>query len=140
MYRQTIENLAALIGRFLISFIFIFSGIHKIIDFAGNVGFVASKGMPFPTFLLIISIIVEIVAGLMVLLGWYARIAAIILSLFIIIVTLVFHPFWTYPPEQAGIQMTMFWKNFAMLGGLLYIFAFGAGKYSLKYLMHHKRK
>lgn len=140
MYRQTIENLAALIGRFLISFIFIFSGYHKILDFAGTVAHTASKGMPFPEFLIVIAIIIEIVAGLMVLLGWHARIGAIALIIFIIVVSLVFHAYWTYPPAQAVLQSQMFWKNFAMLGGLLYIFAFGAGKYSLKYLMHHKRK
>jgi putative oxidoreductase len=91
----------------------------------------ASKGMPFSEVLLVGTIIVELGGGLMLLAGWQARIAALAIFLFIIPATLIFHNFWAVDPAQAQGQMIHFMKNVTIMGGMLYVMAFGAGPLSL---------
>ncbi|MFI4954287.1 MAG: DoxX family protein [Gammaproteobacteria bacterium] len=125
-------NLLLLIGRILFSFIFIFSGAGKIFGFAGTVAYMENAGVSFyPSLFAIVAIIFELGGGVLVLLGWHTRLAAALLFIFTLAVSFVIHHFWSYPPEVAQIQMIMFMKNMAMMGGALYIYSFGAGAYSL---------
>jgi putative oxidoreductase len=119
------------VGRFLLALIFVLSGWGKITGFEGTVAYMASKGMPFPQFLLPGAIIVELGGGLALMLGWKARWAALALFLFCIPTALVFHNFWAVPPEQAQNQMIHFLKNLAIMGGLLYVVAFGPGPFGI---------
>lgn len=119
------------VGRFLLALIFVFSGWGKIAGFEGTVAYMASKGMPFPQVLLPGAILIELGGGLALMLGWKARWAALAIFLFCIPTTLVFHDFWALPPEQAQNQMIHFLKNLALMGGMLYIVAFGPGALSL---------
>lgn len=126
-----LKQFGPLAGRVLIALIFIVSGFGKIAGFAGTSGYMASKGLPLVPVLLVLTIIVELGGGLMVLLGIKARWASTALLLFMIPVTLIFHPFWAVDAASAQMQQIMFLKNLAIMGGLLYIAAFGAGRYSL---------
>lgn len=126
-----LKQFGPLAGRVLIALIFIVSGFGKIAGFAGTSGYMASKGLPVVPVLLVLTIIVELGGGLMVLLGIKARWASTALLLFMIPVTLIFHPFWAVDAASAQMQQIMFLKNLAIMGGLLYIAAFGAGPYSL---------
>ena len=119
------------IGRYMLAVIFVFSGWGKIAGFEGTVGFMAAKGLPLPQLLLPVAILIELGGGLALMLGWKARWAALVIFLFCIPTTLVFHNFWALPPEQAQGQMLHFLKNLALMGGLLYVVAFGAGAFSL---------
>ncbi len=118
-------------GRILLSLMFIISGWGKITGFAGTAGYMASMGMPFPQLLLVGAIIVEFGCGLMLLFGWKARFAALAIFLFVIPATLIFHNFWAADPAQAQNQMIHFMKNVTIMGGMLYVMAFGAGPLSL---------
>src|SRR6266571_1580453 len=118
-------------GRFLIALIFLLSGFGKIGGFAQTVGFMAGKGLPMAEVLLVLSIIIEIGAALMLVLGWKARLGAAALFLWMIPVTLIFHNFWGVPAEQQQLQTIMFLKNLSIMGGLLYVMAYGSGAYSL---------
>ncbi len=128
---EAVKQYGPLGGRILLSLMFIISGWGKITGFAGTAGFMASKGMPFPELLLAGTIIVELGGGLMLLAGWQARIAALAIFLFIIPATLIFHNFWAVDPAQAQGQMIHFMKNLTIMGGMLYVMAFGAGPLSL---------
>lgn len=119
-----------LIGRILIAAIFLQSGIGKIGGFAGTAGYMASKGIPMPEALLVITIVAEVAAGLFIVSGWKARLGALILFLWMIPVTLLFHNFWAFPPEQQMIQKIMFMKNLAMMGAMLLLMAHGPGPLS----------
>lgn len=119
------------IGRFLLALIFVFSGWGKIAGFAGTVSYMAAKGMPWPQVLLPGAILIEFGGGLALMLGWKARWAALAIFLFCIPTTLIFHDFWALPPEQAQTQMINFLKNLALMGGLLYVVAFGPGALSV---------
>ena len=129
------QQYGPLIGRLLLSNLFIVSGFKKITGFAGTAGYMAAK-MPSldPSvikILLVITIAVELGGGLMVLLGWQARWAATALLLWMIPVTYIFHAYWGLPQDQMQMQFINFQKNMAIMGGLLYIIAQGPGRYSL---------
>ena len=121
-----------LIGRILIAQIFITSGLGKIGGFAQTAAGMASKELPFAEVLLVITIVIELGAGLMILLGWRARLGALALFLWMVPVTLLFHNFWAVPESAKMVQQIMFQKNLVMMGAMLYIMAFGSGRYSLK--------
>lgn len=128
---STSANLATLVGRILMAAIFVSSGLQKIGGFAGTAGYIASKGLPLPEVGAVIAIVVEVGAGIALILGFKARWAAVALAVFTLAATFLFHNFWTYPADQQFMQMLMFWKNLAMTGGLLFVYAFGAGAWSL---------
>ena len=65
------------------------------------------------------------------LLGWKTRWAALAFVVFLIVVSPIFHGFWAVPPEQAMAQQINFMKNMSILGGMLVLFAFGPGRYSV---------
>ena len=126
-----VANWAALIGRILLAAIFIKAGWGKIGGWEGTAGYMASKGLPLVPLLLAATIAIELGGGLMIAFGWKARWAALVTFLFMIPVTVIFHAFWGIPADQVQNQTNHFFKNVAIFGGMLMVFAFGAGRYSL---------
>jgi putative oxidoreductase len=126
-----VQNTAALVGRILLALIFIISGFGKITGYAGTAGYMASKGLPMVGVLLPLTILVELGGGLLIALGWKARWAAAVIFLFIIPVTLVFHNPAGLDAAQAQQQMINLLKNLSIMGGMLGLFAFGPGGFSL---------
>ena len=122
---------AILLGRILLAALFIWSGAGKILGFDGTVHTIAGKGLPFAQVLAVITILIELGGGLALLLGWKARWAALFLALFLILITPIFHGFWSVPPEQVAMQKINFFKNLSILGGMLAVYAFGPGRYSV---------
>ena len=115
-----------LLGRILLSIIFIVAGYGKIGAFAATVAWVASAGLPFPELITVLAIILEVGGGLMLLVGWKTRYAALSLAVFSVLAALIFHANFA-DPAQSG----QFMKNLAIAGGLLYVKMCGAGAYSL---------
>jgi len=128
---STPSSLAPLIGRILIASFFIPSGIQKITGFAGTVGYATAAGLPLPEFGVVIAIITEILAAGMLLVGFKARWAALALAVFSLVAAFFFHNYWASPADQQMAQHINFYKNCAIAGGLLFIFAFGPGRFSL---------
>jgi putative oxidoreductase len=123
---KLLQQYGPLIGRFLLSVIFIIAGAKKIFGFAGTAGYMASKGLPMSEVLLVLTIIIELGGGLMILLGWKARGAATAIFLFLIPVSVIFHPVWADAAE-----FNSFFKNLAIMGGMMYIMVYGSGPLSL---------
>jgi putative oxidoreductase len=113
------DRLLLIAGRVLLSVIFILSGISKITGWSGTEGMLVSKGVPLAPVALAVVILVEIVGGLMVLSGFHAKWAAIVLFLYLIPTTLMFHAFWGLPSDQQQNMMAHFLKNVSIMGGLL---------------------
>lgn len=120
-----------LLGRVCLAAIFLQSGYDKLFNFDKTVMLMASKNMPVPGMLLVPAIAILLAGGLMLLVGWRARWAALALVVFMIPATLVFHSFWTYPEAQFVNQFHHFFKNLAIIGALLMVTGMGSGGMSL---------
>ena len=107
-------------GRILLASLFVVSGIFKIIGFSGTVGFMASLGLPVPTLAVIVTIFVEVGAGLALMSGSrLARPAALLIAIFTVGATLAAHRFWAVDPAAMQGQLTNFLKNLSIIGALL---------------------
>lgn len=118
------QDLAAPLGRVLLALMFVLAGINKISGYAGMQGYMESMGVPGA--LLPVVIVLEVLGGLLLMLGWHTRITAFLLAGFTIIATLIFH---SNLGDQT--QMLFFMKNLSIAGGLLMVVAHGAGPYSV---------
>jgi putative oxidoreductase len=127
----SLQSTLALVARILLAFIFIKSGWGKIGGFDGTVGYIASKGLPLPQLVAVLTIVVELGAGLLLLAGWLTRWSAVALALFTLLAAFIFHAYWAVPAEQAMMQNIQFMKNLAIAGGMLALVAFGGGAWSL---------
>jgi putative oxidoreductase len=128
---NTLQNPLSLVGRLLLAFLFLPAGIMKIGGFAGTAGYIASKGLPMPEVGVVIAILVEVLGGLALIAGFGTRVAAVVLAVFTLVATVIFHAYWAVPAEMQMVQQLMFFKNIAVVGGLLVLAAFGAGGWSL---------
>jgi putative oxidoreductase len=126
-----LKQYGPLAGRFLLASIFVESGWGKITGFSGTVAYMAAQGMPLTEFLAVGAIVVELGGAIALMLGWQARWGAIALFLFMIPTTLIFHNFWAAEAAQVQGQTIHFLKNLGIMGGLLYVAAFGAGPLSV---------
>ena len=115
---------SSVVARVLLAHIFVMAGINKIVGYAGTQGYMESMGVP--GMLLPLVILVEVGAGLAIIIGWQTRLAAFALAGFAVVSALIFH-------NNLGdqMQMIMFMKNLAIAGGLLLLAEHGAGAFSL---------
>ena len=117
-------NIIDFVARILISALFLLNGIFKISNYDGTVGWM--EGFGIPGILLIPAIILEIVGPILIILGYKAKIAAGLLSLFCIATAVIFHNDFS---DQ--MQLGSFLKNIALAGGFLFIFINGTKDFSL---------
>ena len=135
------QHVVALLGRVLLSAIFLASGVNHILSWDRTLAVLGSQFSVLPgtvvaersetlaPVLLTAAVAFLIGGGLMLLLGMFTRLGAVVLILFLIPATLMFHNFWVYEPSEADytIQMIHFMKNLGLMGGLLAVLAFGPG-------------
>ncbi len=128
---DAVQNTAALVGRILLALIFITSGWGKVTGFDGTVGYIASQHLPLPQVAAIIAIACELGAGLLLAIGYKARWAGLVLAVFTLAAGILFHDFWNADAASKMMQSINFWKNVSITGGMLMVFAFGPGRFSL---------
>jgi putative oxidoreductase len=122
----TFDAVVPFVGRLLLSAIFLISVLGKIQAPAGTIGYIAAAGLPFPQVAYAVAVLIELVGGLALLVGFRTRIAAGALAVFSLAAAAGFHS------NLADMnQFVHFFKNVAIAGGLLQIVAFGAGTFSL---------
>ncbi len=115
-----------LVGRFFLGGIFFMSGLNKVADPAGTIGYIASAGLPLPQVVLALAIVIEVVGSVLLVLGFRARLVAAALASFTLAAAFSFH--FDFSDQN---QLIHFMKNFAVAGGLLQVVEFGAGRYSI---------
>ncbi|MEM9218727.1 MAG: DoxX family protein [Cyanobacteria bacterium P01_F01_bin.150] len=120
------QKYTPLVARTFIALIFIQSGISKISGFSGTREMIANAGIPLAALVVIFTIVFQIFGGISLVLGYKAKIGAILLLVFLIPTTLVFHN-----PIANPTQMIQFMKNLSMIGGLLMVLVYGSGPVSL---------
>ena len=128
---DSLQDTLALVGRILLAYFFVPSGFGKLMNFAGTVGYISSNGVPLPEVCAALAIAAELGLGLLLLVGWQARWAALGIAIFVLVITPIFHHYWSVPAAQLAAQKMNFNKNLAILGGLLAFAAFGAGRFSM---------
>ena len=128
---NSLQDTFALLGRILLAWLFVPAGWGKIAGFAGTAGYIASKGLPMPEVLAAAAIAIELGLGLLLLVGWQTRWAALGLAIFVAVITPIFHNYWAMPEAQQMMQKQAFGKNLAIVGGFLAFAAFGAGRFSI---------
>ncbi len=116
----------ALAARICLCLIFINSGVKKILGFSGTAEMMANNGLPIPDVLLIFTIAFQLLGGLSLLFGYKVKIGSILLILFLIPATLVFHN-----PLADPNEINSFLKNIGLIGGLLMTIYAGAGALSI---------
>ena len=122
---DALHSTGALLGRFMLAFIFVAAGLEKVLGPAATMQYMASAGMPKSLVpeLFVITVIIELIGGLLLMVGWHARLVAFIMFLWFIPVTIMFHVI----PGQ-----TIEWqKNLAIMGGLLLVAVYGPGGSSI---------
>jgi putative oxidoreductase len=111
------------IGRVLLALIFVISGIFKLTAWGQTAGYMASKGLPLVPVLLVLTIAIEIIGGILVMVGYQTSWSALLIFLYMVPVTLVFHNFWAFQGMEAQMQLVNFLKNLSIMGGLLTVAA-----------------
>jgi len=119
-----------LLGRLLFGLLFIMSGPNHFAK--QTIGYAAAQGVPLASLAVPLSGLMALVGGLSIILGYQAKFGAWLVVLFRVPVTFMMHKFWGIAdPALAQLQMIMFMKNIAILGGALLITQLGAGPVSL---------
>ncbi|MBD3331213.1 DoxX family membrane protein [candidate division GN15 bacterium] len=126
-----VQGLSSLIGRILLVAIFLSSGFNKLFNWSQTAAYMESKGMPMVPLFLAAAMIILIVGGLSVLLGYLTRLGAAALIVFLIPTSIIFHGFWSVEAAQVQQQTIHFMKNMGLMGGLFLLIAHGPGRYSL---------
>jgi putative oxidoreductase len=133
---EWLKGFGVLLGRIFVVLIFLQSGIGKVENFQGTAQFMASHGIAsYTNFFLVGAIFCELVGSITLILGYYARFGAMVLLIFLIPTTIIFH---TNFADQN--QMIHFMKNVSMFGGLLVLLSVGAGRFSLDYFFRGGKK
>ena len=126
---EWLKSLASLAGRILLVLIFLNSGIDKIENFEGTAKFMAQYGMFYTSFFLFGAIVLELAGSIFVILGYYTRFGALLLIIFLIPTTIIFHTNFDDPTQIIHLM-----KNVSMFGGCLVLLGMGAGRFSLDYI------
>ena len=117
-------NIFDLIGRVFISLIFLLSGFQKIANYETSVGWIEGYGLP--GFLLIPAIILEIIAPILIIIGYQIKISSALLAIFCLVTAIIFHN-----DFSNQMQFIAFMKNIALAGGFLFLVVNGAKEFSL---------
>ncbi len=128
---NTQSDLLTLIGRILLGLMFFIAGIGKIGGYAGTVGYATSAGLPLPDIAVPIGVAIEILAPLLLLVGFKTGWAALALVVFTAVANFYFHGFWAMEGAARASNQVAFFKNLAVIGGLLILMAAGPGRYSI---------
>ena len=107
-------NLIDLIGRVLISLVFLLSGYNKILNYDGTISWMEGYGVP--GFLLWPTIILEIILPILIIVGYKTKLSAILLAIFCVVTAIIFHLDFTNQ-----MQVIALLKNFGLAGGFIFI-------------------
>lgn len=113
-----------LVGRVVFAFFFIYSGFNHLTKLSMYAQYAGASGVPAPTLAVLVSGLMILAGGLSILLGVKPRWGALLLVAFLIPVSFMMHRFWGLPdPMMAANQAAHFWKNIALAGASLMIYA-----------------
>lgn len=124
-------NFVYAIGRVALVAIFVKYGVDTLLDPSGLAGLLANKTFPMPRVLAYGAGVAQLGLGLLVAIGWQTRLAAMALIAYVVVATLIAHQYWGMTGPARVANAAQFWKNAALIGGLVMLMAGGAGRYSV---------
>lgn len=127
------QDFLLLVGRILMGWIFMQSGWGKIFDIAKYSGTFPGRGLQ--PWMAYVSVPAEFFGGILLILGLATRYTSLVLVFFLIVASFSSHAYWSMPEAQRAAQSSQFWKNIAILGGMLVLFVQAAGRISVDYLL-----
>jgi putative oxidoreductase len=131
-----VSSITAL-GRLLIALIFIRARINQLGSVAATAATMRNHGIPYPDVLVWGAIGLSLVGGLMLVAGLHTHRVALALFFYTLTLALIFHAYWTVSdPTAARAEANSFFGHLSMMGGMLFVVAFGAGGYSVDALMN----
>jgi putative oxidoreductase len=129
------QDVLLLIGRVALGYIFAQSGLRKLMDMDPFISVgpnsLVGRGVPWASFWGWIGAPLEFIGGIAIIVGLGTRYASLAILLFTIVATLVAHRYWEFPMPARQLQLTMFFKNLSMAGGLILLFVTAAGRISV---------
>jgi putative oxidoreductase len=128
-----------LAARLLLSALFVIFGVRKVMDFPGTVSQMAQLHVPLPTLAAGVATFMELPVASAVALGACTQVAALLLALYTLGTALIGHRYWTVAAAARVDSMDGFYKNLAIIGGLLLLHLNGAGQYSVDALLGRER-
>jgi len=117
------------IGRLLVSSLFILGSVNKVLNYQHTLGFMSEAGLPAVDTLLPITILLELIGGLLVLVGKRFHVeASLALAAFTLCTNFIFHNFWAMAEPQSAVELSLFFKNIVVVGALILIAGIGLEK------------
>jgi putative oxidoreductase len=136
---QVLRGPLTVLGRLLLCAIFFMAAVgNKIPHFSEVAKIMESVGVPAPQLLLVGAIVFLLVGSVSVIVGYKARIGAVLLLTFLALASYYFHPFWRLEGQAQQEQMIQFMKNLSMMGAMLFVVANGSGPMSVDSLLHKR--
>lgn len=129
-----------IVGRILLALIFVLAGIGKLSTIAVTSRTMANHGIPFSDYLVWAAVALELGGGLMLMAGFLARIVALAFFFYLLALGVIFQPYWTLTPQAARIAEPLFYTHVSIMGGMLFVMAFGAGPCSIDTLIWERLK
>jgi putative oxidoreductase len=120
-----------LVARVLLMILFVLFGWQKLIGFSGTVAYMTSTGAPVPTVSAVIAVVMELVVGIAIIVGFYTRPLALILAFYTLATALIGHHYWTMQGMERYANTINFYKNLSIMGGLFLLVITGPGRYSI---------
>jgi putative oxidoreductase len=132
-------NTLPAVGRVLLALIFVLAGIDKLTTFGATAHEMATHGIPYANDLVWGVVALELGGGILLIVGLFTRLVAAAYFCYLVALAFIFHPYWTFTGAAAHTQHIMFYEHVSMMGGMLYVVAFGAGPFSLDALIWGRR-
>lgn len=128
---EFLQDILSLIGRVLISITFLWASYEKITHWNQTVTYMKSKNIPQLNIVLPVGIGLKIVGSLLVFLGWYAHLGALLLLIVCIPSLIYTHDWWKKRSPDRELEKVFFLKDVAIIGGIFMILALGAGHFGV---------
>ncbi|AXL49454.1 membrane protein [Paraburkholderia caffeinilytica] len=125
------KDTVILVARVLLMVLFVMFGWLKLTGFSGTVAYMTSTGAPAPELSAIIAVVMELVVGIALLVGFYTRPLALLLAIYTLGTAFIGHHYWNMTGAMQYDNMIHFYKNISIMGALLLLCVTGAGKYSI---------
>lgn len=125
------KDLIILLARILMMILFVTAGWGKLTGFSGTVGYFTAIGAPLPAVAASVAILMEFFVGLALVVGFYTRPLALLMSLFVLGTAIIGHHFWNMVEPDKSANTIQFFKNMSIIGGLWLLSVTGPGRFSL---------